>query len=152
MRYSRHLVSLRTFGLAFAVVLTPALMQVEVPSCEGDTTLAVLEFKPLGMDVHPIPDLIADFDPQQRVYAVDIPAELIEGQPTQVMVVAEATDATADLAIQCYVGDEFIAGHPMDPAYSWTMIDLPSGDSTVMVFVRPAGGDEGKYAIHVNRL
>ena len=143
MRHSRHLVALRTFGLAFAVVLTPAFMQME-PDCGGDSSLAVLEFRPFN--VSRTLENVIDFDSQQRVYEVELGE-----QSHQAMVVAEATDPSAELAIQCYVGDDFIAGHPMDPSRTWTVIDLPSGDSTVMVWVRPPEGAEGKYTFHITR-
>jgi len=140
------LVALRTFGLAFAIVLIPALMGMEEPSCAGATTLEVLEFRPFQMPGEVTPQNAIAFDPEERVYAVELPEQI-----HQAMVVVEATDPTADLAIQCYVEEEFIAGHPIDEALGWTVIDLPSGDSTVIVWVRPLEGAEGKYTFHITR-
>ena len=70
MRYSRHLVSLRTFGLAFAVVLTPALMQTDEFCNAGDTSLMVLEVEVADQN------LIDDFTPEQRVYEVTLPDDV----------------------------------------------------------------------------
>ena len=70
MRYSRHLVSLRTFGLAFAVVLTPALMQTEA-MCPSSYVpeLEALEFVVDGEDL-----LDGKFLPEHRAYEVEMPA------------------------------------------------------------------------------
>ena len=148
MRYSRHLVSLRTLGLAFAVALSPALMQTGSLDCTGYTTLENLEFKAFQMAPDEAPDMLEGvFAPEVRIYEVELP-----GHVTQAMLVAEPTDPNAEILVNCYVGSEWVAGHMMDPELGWFVIDLPEGDSTVRVTVRPIGGAEGWYNIDVHRI
>jgi len=147
MRYSTHLVSLRTIGLAFAIVLSPAIMQTGDLDCTGDTTLKTLEFKPFQMPGGGLPQDMLAFDPHERLYEVKLPDSV-----TQAMLIAEPTDPTAEVLVQCYVGTEWVAGHEMDPELDWFVIDLPEGDSTVRVYVRPSGGAEGWYNINVLRI
>jgi hypothetical protein len=146
MRHSQHLVTLRTIALAFAVVLSPAFMQIDGGSCQGDTTLAALEFRPFRMPGMELPEDIIQFEPDVLLYEVELPAYV-----TQAMLVLEATDPTADLAVQCYSDDGFVAGHQIDEVLGWTVIDLPEGNSRVKVFVRPSGGGEGCYIIRITR-
>ena len=145
MRNSLHLVSLRTFGLAFAIVLTPALMQME-PDCSGDTTLAALEFKPFRMPGGELPQDVIAFEPDVLLYEVTLPTYV-----TQAMVVLEASDPTAELAVQCYDEEGFVEGHQINEELGWTVVDLPEGDSRVKIFVRPEGGAEGCYIIRITR-
>ena len=88
MRYSRHLVSLRTLGLAFAVALSPALIQTGNLDCTGYTTLEALEFRPFHMD-QDLPHNMLEFDPGVRLYEVELPEHV-----TQAMLIAEPTDPT----------------------------------------------------------
>ena len=146
MRYSRHLVSLRTLGLAFAVALSPALIQTGNLDCTGYTTLEALEFRPFHMD-QDLPHNMLEFDPGVRLYEVELPEHV-----TQAMLIAEPTDPNAEILVNCYVGAEWVAGHMMDTELGWFVIDLPEGDSTVRVTVRPIGGAEGWYNIDVHRI
>ncbi len=146
MRHSQHLVSLRTFALAFAVVLSPAFLQIDGGDCQGDTTLATLEFKPFRMPGMDLPEDVIEFDPQVLLYEVELPAYV-----TQAMVVLEASDPAADLAVQCFDDEGFVAGHQCDEALGWTMVDLPDGDSRVKVYVRHPDGGEGCYIIRITR-
>jgi hypothetical protein len=81
MRNSRHSVSLGTFGLAFAVVLSPSLLQTSELICSntGDTTLSLLEFEVSGEDQ------IASSS-SQRDYDVSLPVDAgtatVRAQPT----------------------------------------------------------------------
>lgn len=147
MRYSRrHFVSLRTLGLAFAVALSPAFMQGAM-DCSGDTTLAELELRAFeGDSCMPAENMVA-FDPQVKVYQVEVP-DLV----TQAMLIAEPTDPTAGVAVQCYVEGVMVAQHVSDPEQRWTVVDLPEGDSTIHVYVKPAGGAVSWYAIDVHRF
>lgn len=146
MRQSQHLVSLRTFALAFAVVLSPAFMQIDGGSCQGDTTLAALEFRPFRMPGMELPEDVIQFEPDVQLYEVELPAYV-----TQAMLVLEASDPTAELAVQCYDDEGFVAGHQIDEVLGWTVFDLPDGNSRVRVFVRPSGGAEGQYTIAITR-
>ena len=61
-----HFVSMRTYALAFAVALSPSVLQTAY-SCErGNTELSNLEFEVRGQN------LIQGFDYTQRTYAVSI--------------------------------------------------------------------------------
>lgn len=146
MRTSQHLVTLRTIALAFAVVLSPAFMQIDGGSCHGDTTLAALEFRPFRMPGMELPEDIIQFEPDVLLYEVELPVTV-----TQAMLVLEASDPTADLAVQCYDDEGFVEGHQINETLGWTVIDLPEGNSRVKVFVRPSGGDEGCYIIRITR-
>lgn len=146
MRHSQHLVTLRTIALAFAVVLSPAFMQIDGGSCQGDTTLAALEFRPFRMPGMDLPEDVIQFEPQELLYEVKLPAYV-----TQAMLVLEASDPTADLAVQCYTDEGFVEGHQINEVLGWTVVDLPEGNSRVKVFVRPSGGGEGCYIIRITR-
>ena len=88
MTYPRQWASFRTFGLAFAIVLAPALMQAE-GTCVGmgDATLSALQFEVDGQN------LIEGFVPEQRVYHVVLP----EGAE-MATITALSTDEEAEVA------------------------------------------------------
>ncbi|MGB9337746.1 MAG: hypothetical protein WCB63_00865 [Polyangiales bacterium] len=132
--------------MAFAVVLSPAFMQIDGGGCQGDTTLAALEFKPFRMPGMELPQDVIQFEPDVQLYEVTLPVYV-----TQAMLVLEASDPAADLAVQCYSDDGFVEGHQIDEVLGWTVIDLPEGNSRVKVFVRPSGGGEGCYIIRITR-
>lgn len=81
-----------------------------------------------------------------RLYEVELPAYV-----TQAMLVLEASDPTAELAVQCYDDEGFVAGHQINEVLGWTVVDLPDGDSRVKVIVRPTGGAEDDYIIRITR-
>ena len=145
MRYSRHLVSLRTLGLAFAVALSPALMQSGDLDCTGYPTLEVLEFRPFHMG-HELPEDMLGFDPDLKVYEVELPDHV-----TEALLIAQPTDPMADVVVNCYVGTEWVAGHEIDREFGWFLMDLPEGDSTVRVNVHSSGA-QGSYTIEVLRI
>ena len=77
MRGTKYWSSLRTFGLAFAIVLSPALMQTdEIMGCtpegeptthwRGDTQLVLLAVEVGGEDM-------IEFAPEEEVYEVMLP-------------------------------------------------------------------------------
>jgi hypothetical protein len=82
MTYVKHWASFRAFGLAFAIVLSPALMQTDDVSCVGEdlVRLEMLEIEIAGEDM-------ITFDPMEAVYEVTLP-EGTEG----VVVRAKAID------------------------------------------------------------
>ena len=89
MTISQRSVSWRTYGFAFAIALSPALMQTE-PTCaqEGDTTLSSFEFEVLGVN-H------IDFNSDQRVYYVWLPSAADAAD-----VVAYSTDTDAEVTYE----------------------------------------------------
>ena len=148
MGYSTHLVSLKVVGLAFAVLLCPMIMGQVDPSCTGDASLAALEFRPFQMPGQrdgPV-DLLG-FTHDVSMYVVELPDSV-----TQAMLIAEPTDPTAEVVVNCYVGTEFVEAHMMDPELGWFVINLPEGNSTVRVNISTMGGVEGWYNIDVFRI
>jgi hypothetical protein len=150
MRNTRHWVALRTFGLAFAVVLTPAFMQVEDVGCEpaDPTTLADLQFRPFLMPGQDLPEDLIAFESGVLVYDVELPDSV-----TQAMVVAIPAVESTELTVQCIAGGT-ITGHPIDPALDWIAIDLPEGDSVLDIILHPSGehGTQfGEYWVYVRR-
>lgn len=121
-------------------------MQIDGGSCQGDTTLAALEFRPFRMPGMELPEDVIQFEAQVRLYEVELPAYV-----TQAMLVLEASDPTAELAVQCYDDEGFVAGHQINEVLGWTVVDLPDGDSRVKVIVRPTGGAEDDYIIRITR-
>lgn len=146
MRYATHLVSIKVLGVAFAILLAPMIMGQDSMDCTGDTSLAVLEFKPFQMPGQELPDDLLGFEPSKLVYRLDLPDSVERG-----FLVAEPTDPAALVVVTCRVGAELVGVHAMDPALGWFVIELPEGDSTVRVNVSAAGGAEGWYAIDVFR-
>ncbi len=147
MRNSRRrFVALRTLGLAFAVVLSPAFMQGAM-DCTGDTTLADLELRAFEGESCMPADNMLTFDPQVKVYEVNVPDSV-----TQAMLIAEPAEPGAVVLVQCYVDGVVVADHVSDPEQRWTVVDLPEGNSSIHVYVKPAGGAVSWYAIDVHRF
>jgi hypothetical protein len=143
MRYSRHLVSLRTFGLAFAVVLTPALMQTDGLCDAGDTTLTVLEFEMEGVNV-----LEDDFNTLHRVYEVTMP----EGVDSAVLRV-ESGDPDARVMANCSADclPAFDHGNLPDGGGEVSLDVWPPGHSVLKVYIGAPEGAVDSYSIHVQR-
>lgn len=146
MRYSTHLVSLKVVGLAIAVMLCPMIMG-QAPNCTGDASLAALEFRPFQMPGQTLPTDLLGFTHDVSMYVVELPDSV-----TQAMLIAEPTDPTAEVVVNCYVGTEFVEAHMMDPELGWFVINLPEGNSTVRVNISTMGGVEGWYNIDVFRI
>lgn len=144
MRYPQHTISLATFGLAFALVLSPTLLQTE-PTCDvGDTTLAVLEFDVAGEN-------LIVFDPQERMYDVLVPESL-----ESAMVRAIPTDPNAMVGYAANFGEAVAEpGELQEKGIGMgggeVLFNLPPGESTVVVTVEAPEGAKLGYAIHVIR-
>lgn len=144
MRYPQHTISLATFGLAFALVLSPTLLQTE-PTCDvGDTTLAVLEFDVAGEN-------LIVFDPQERMYDVLVPESL-----ESAMVRAIATDPNAMVGYAANFGEAVAEPSEVEEkgigmGGGEVLFNLPPGESTVVVTVEAPEGAKLGYAIHVIR-
>ena len=142
MRYSRHLVSLRTFGLAFAVVLTPALMQVPV-QCGTPPELDVLQFVVEGKDL-----LDGKFVPEHRAYEVEMPAGV--DTATLRVTAPEGAEVMCNTSTDCPPPanhgnldiDRFSGKGEME------LHDFPPGHSMLRVWIVEDGG-LGFYSIHV---
>lgn len=128
MRGSRNRSIWRTFGLAFAIVLAPALMQTDGDcTVAGETRLEVFRVVADGQD------MIA-FDPEQRLYEVMLP----EG-PETIWVRACAMDKAADVM---YRVSDICEPHPpltiLVPEVEGEgvfVIEAPEGHSTLEVWV-----------------
>jgi hypothetical protein len=111
------------------------------------TVLVNLEFRPFQMG-HELPYDVMTFQRGVMEYAVEIPESVHEA-----MVVAEPAVESSTRTIQCIAGGT-IDGHAFDPDLTWTMIDVPEGNSIVQVFVRASleqGSALGMYTIHITR-
>ena len=144
MRYPQHTISLATFGLAFALVLSPTLLQTEPTCAVGDTTLAALEFNVAGEN-------LIVFDPQERMYDVLVPESL-----ESAMVRAIATDPNAMVGYAASFGEEVAEPGEVEEkgigmGGGEVLFNLPPGESTVVVTVEAPEGAKLGYAIHVIR-
>lgn len=121
----------RTFGLAFAIVLTPALMQTEENWCDGPEpgqSLAVLHVSVDGQDA------IA-FDPGQRSYDV-----MLSEDPGMILVRAEAVEETAAVSYNLSDGCEMMThGDLPDGGGLFTLEAIPEGHSLLRIWVQPVG-------------
>lgn len=111
------------------------------------TVLANLEFRPFQMG-RELPYDVMTFQRGVMEYAVEIPDSV-----TEAMVVAEPLVKSSTRTIQCIAGST-IDGHAFDPNLTWTMIDVPDGNSIVQVFVRATreeGSGLGMYTINITR-
>jgi len=141
MLYSRHLVSLRTLGLAFAVVLTPALMQTDELCNSGDTTATVLEFEIEGVNM-----LEEEFHPLNRVYEVTMP----EGVDSAILRVQSADDEArvmCNTSADCATAADH--GNLPDGGGEVTLDVWVPGHNLLSVYIAAPGGAVGSYSIHV---
>ena len=140
MRYSRHLVSLRTFGLAFAVVLTPALMQMPA---QCGTYVPELETLELVVDGE---DLLVDFAPEHRVYEV----EMADGKIATLRVTApEDAEVMCNTSTDCPPPSDHgnLEVNP-DGTAEMELHEFPPGHSMLRVWIVDDGA-LGFYSIHV---
>jgi hypothetical protein len=144
MRYPQHTVSLATFGLAFALVLSPTLLQTEPTCTAGDTTLSALEFDVAGEN-------LIVFDPQERMYDVLVPESL-----ESAMIRAIPSDPNAMVSYVASFGEEVAeAGEVEEKGIGMgggeALFTLPPGESSVVVIVEAPEGAKLGYAINVIR-
>ncbi len=150
MTSTQRFISLKTYGLALALVFSPAFMQMGDVGCEpaDPTTLADLQFRPFQMPDQELPEDMIAFESGVLVYEVELPDSV-----TQAMVVAEPAVESSAVTVQCVAGGT-ITGHPIDPALDWIPIDLPAGDSLLEVIVHASpedGSGFGEYTIVITR-
>ena len=139
MTISRHFVSLRTYALAFAVVLSPAFMQTSDLTCTprtGDTTLSMLEFEVDGVNQ------IAAFTSSQRSYDVSTTSDTA-------IVRAQSTDPAATVDYQWWAGSTFLGSGPIGVGGGEVTLDVPVGQSALRIYVRPPGGAYAHYSVNV---
>jgi len=128
---SPHSISRATFGLAFAVVLSPSFLQTGGASCSGDTTLSALAFEVSGQD-------LLSFSAGQRNY------EVTTDDDTAVVRV-QATDPSARITYQWSEYGSLVAEGPIGIGGGETTISVPPGEGTLGVTVLSSGGSVGHY-------
>ena len=136
MRDSRNWSSLRTFGLAFAIVLSPALMQTDA-TCHaaGEGHLQLLEVEVAGQDM-------LAFDPMQFSYDIKLP----EGVES-IVVRAQPFDPEASVSFNLHDACAPVAQGEFPPEGEVTIEDVPIGHSVLMVYGH-APGDWGEAAAY----
>ncbi len=144
MRYPRTLVSLRTFGLAFAIALSPALMQTDDLGCHtiGNTDLAMLEVEVNGENV-------IVFDPTQHVY------EVLLAEPTESVIVrAESVDPGADVMwnLSGLCPPPIADGHFEIGGGEAPIEEVPVGHSILKVSVHAPEGAADFYAVYLTQM
>ena len=137
MKTRRTGIALRTFGLAFAIALAPALMQDGLgcpPS--GEARLEVLHVAVGGED------MIA-FDPEEHLYQVMLPED-----PGTILVRAVSADEEAAVSYNINDGCEMIL-HEQLPAGGGLFVleSVPEGHSFLNIWVEAPGGRMMKYCI-----
>ena len=143
MTCPQYWVWLRTFGLAFTIMLVPALMGQS--DCEiGDTTLSVLEFDVAGEN-------LIVFDPQYRVYDVLVPESL-----ETAMVRALSTDPNALVNFTASFGEEAAeAAEAVEKGVGMgggeVLFNLPPGECALAITVEAPEGAIHYYVINVIR-
>ena len=136
MSVSRHSVSLRTYALAFAVALSPALTQTNELTCTpptGDTTLSMLELEVAGQN------RIA-FSSGQENYVVSISSDsaILRAQPT---------DPAARVSYQLSVDGHLIEEGQMGVGGGETTVGIPLGQAALRIMVVHPGNAVGHYII-----
>ena len=141
MRYGRNWSSFRAFGLAFAIVLTPALMQTTGTCGMGDTTLETLQFEVAGEN------LIGAFDPDQLVYEAVLP----EGAESATLIAISADEMAEVHLLREEVCEAPQVERLPTGGGEVQLEEWAPGHTLVRVFVQaPEGGvDMFGYHIHV---
>lgn len=136
MRASQSVIQLRSYALAFAVVLSPVFLQAT--SCErGDTHLSSLQFEVNGYDQIPC------FDLNNRSYSVTT------GSSTATLTVqTRALSSTA--TYQWIVEGETVESGVIGDGGGQVTLDVPNPAGTLRVGVRAAEGNVGAYSVYVN--
>jgi hypothetical protein len=141
MRNSQHLVSLKTYGLAFALVLSPMLLQTEGTCAVGDTRLTMLEFDVAGQN-------LIVFDPQEQMFDVLVP-ESVETATIRAL----AEDTNAALTYVSDFGEDVPAtvANGLGIGGGEVLVNLPPGDGMLIILVKCENGATAGYVIHVIR-
>lgn len=147
MTHPRCLVWLRTFGLAFAIVLVPALMGQS--DCDpGNPTLSVLEFDVVGEN-------LIIFDPQERIYDVLVPESLetamVRALPTDPNALVSFEASFADEAAEAVENGVEAVEKGVGMGGGEVLFNLPPGESALIVTVEAPQGAKLGYAINVIR-
>jgi len=140
MRGTRNRSTLWTFALAFAIVLSPALMQQQdglgcPPS--GETRLEVLTIA--GADGE---QMDIAFHPDQRLYEVILPEE-----PGECIIHATPMDRDATVSYALTDGCETVCTGECDENDEFTLEEVPEGHGFLNIWVKAPGRAMNKYVV-----
>jgi hypothetical protein len=144
LRGTRNRSTFRVFGLAFAIALAPALMQVEEPCTlehgEGETRLEVLKVSVDGIDM-------IEFKPEQPSYEV-----MLAGEPQAILIRAESMDADATVSYNLSDGCERVEADTLPIGGGLFVIEsVPEGHSLLNVWVHAPEGKADNYTVFFAR-
>jgi len=134
--FSREAVRFRSYALAFAIVLTPAVLQV---SCEGDTTLTRFELEVDGANQ------IVCFSPSKRSYRFSTRAD------TGTLTV-ETAQPGATAVYQWLVDGNVIDAGLIGSGGGTIGLSIPDGDSVLRINVTATEGNLDRYTVDVTKL
>lgn len=140
LRTARHTSTWKAFGMAFAIVLTPALMQTEDMSCfhsKGEVRLETLAVEIDGED------MIA-FVPEQDTYEVMLPES---HEAIVVRAEAMASDATVSYNLTDGCPPPIESGEIGTGGGEVTLETMPEGHTILTVWVHALAGKAGSYTI-----
>lgn len=138
MTTSRHYVSLRTYALAFAVVLSPAFFQITYSCDPGNTNLSSLEFELEGKD-H-----IYGFNTDNRTYDV-----LTSSTGSSAIVRTQSMDPDAIVNYQWWAEGTIVESGFMGVGGGEVTTDVPFDQSTLRVNVHTPQGGLEHYVVNV---
>lgn len=132
----------RVFGLALAIALTPALMQVEepcTPQFEGDARLEVLKVSVDGVDT-------IQFSPEVESYEVMLTGEQM------ILIRAESMDPDATVAYSLSDGCAPVTSDTLEIGGGlFTLESVPEGHSLLNVWVHAPEGKADNYTVFFAR-
>lgn len=130
-------ISRRTFGLAFAVVLSPAFFQTGGNSCSGDSTLSALAFEVSGQD--------------QLTFSSGVRGYDVRTDGDTALVRVQATDPSARVSYQWSANGSLVEEGQIGIGGGETTVSVPPGDAVLRIHVLSPGGSLGDYSIQVCR-
>ena len=133
----------RVFGLALAIALTPALMQVDDGSCvvpPGETDLEVFHVSLDGIDM-------IQFDPEMEAYEV-----MLAGEPEVILIRAVSVDPDATVSYNLSDGCAQVEWGTLDIGGGLFMLEsLPEGHSLLNIWVTSPKGNADNYTVFFAR-
>lgn len=129
-------VRFRSYALAFAVALAPAIMQV---SCEGNTTLTRLEVEVDGLD------RIVCFAPSSRSYQFSTRAD-------DAILTVEAAQPGATTVYQWLVDGSVVDAGLIGSGGGTLGLSIPDGTSILRINVTATEGNLDRYTVDVTKL
>lgn len=144
MRGTRNRGTFRVFGVALAIALTPALMQVD-ESCTlehatGETRLEMLKVSVDGIDM-------IEFNPDNETYEV-----MLAGEPEAILVRAVSWDPDATVSYSLSDGCARVESDTLPIGGGlFTLESIPEGHSLLNVWVHAPEGKADAYTVFFAR-